>query len=305
MVQVQKMATLSGHAQAVYALIAGAQPQQVISASGDGQIVSWNLDQPETGRLMARLNNSCYALAFDPATRILAIAENTEGLHFIDIDNLKEAGSVGIKSAGIFCLAAGHGRFFAGDSQGRLTIIDAASLQVIAQVQLADKSLRSLSISPTEPLIAAAFSDNTVRILTIDGQVIYELNEHRLSVFSVQFHPHLPLLATAGRDAHLKLFDAGNDYQLLADVPAHLYAINSLSFSPGGQWLATGSMDKTVKIWQAENLKLVKVIDRARHGGHASSVNAVLWTNHGHQIVSGGDDRSINLWQLNLQHELV
>jgi hypothetical protein len=45
-------------------------------------------------------------------------------------------------------------------------------------------------------------------------------------------------------------------------------------------------------------LKLLKVIDRARHAGHGFSVNKLLWTNHHNQLLSASDDRSISVWQI-------
>ena len=57
-------------------------------------------------------------------------------------------------------------------------------------------------------------------------------------------------------------------------------------------------MDKSVKIWDAETFKLLKVIDRARHAGHGTSVNKLLWTQFDNQIISGSDDRTISVWKL-------
>jgi WD40 repeat protein len=54
-----------------------------------------------------------------------------------------------------------------------------------------------------------------------------------------------------------------------------------------------------VKIWDAESFKLFKVIDRARHAGHGTSVNKLLWTKYDNQIVSASDDRTISIWKIN------
>jgi WD40 repeat protein len=82
-----------------------------------------------------------------------------------------------------------------------------------------------------------------------------------------------------------------------------MYAINSLSFSPDGKNLVTCSLDKSIKLWDAGQLRLLKVIDKARHAGHGTSVNKLLWTafaggdvRHG-QVVSASDDRTISIWK--------
>ena len=78
----------------------------------------------------------------------------------------------------------------------------------------------------------------------------------------------------------------------------HMYAINHLSFSPDSKYFVTCSMDKSIKVWDAEKFQLLKVIDKARHAGHGTSVNKVLWSGYNNLLVSGSDDRSISVWEI-------
>jgi WD40 repeat protein len=64
-------------------------------------------------------------------------------------------------------------------------------------------------------------------------------------------------------------------------------------------YFATCSMDKTVKIWDAKTFRLLKVIDRARHAGHGTSVNKLFWPARVNSLVSCSDDRTISVWDLN------
>jgi hypothetical protein len=43
----------------------------------------------------------------------------------------------------------------------------------------------------------------------------------------------------------------------------------------------------------------LKVIDKARHAGHGTSVNKLLWTPN--RLLSASDDRSISAWDIELQ----
>jgi WD40 repeat protein len=56
-------------------------------------------------------------------------------------------------------------------------------------------------------------------------------------------------------------------------------------------------------VWDWEALKLLKVIDRARHAGHGTSVNKLLWTNYNQQLVSASDDRSISVWNIHFEKQ--
>jgi WD40 repeat protein len=57
-------------------------------------------------------------------------------------------------------------------------------------------------------------------------------------------------------------------------------------------------MDKSIKVWDAQNLRLLKVIDKGRHAGHGTSVNKLLWTSFNNQLLSASDDRTISAWDL-------
>jgi WD40 repeat protein len=61
-------------------------------------------------------------------------------------------------------------------------------------------------------------------------------------------------------------------------------------------------MDKSIKIWDLQEMKLLKVIDRARHAGHRTSVNKLLWTDFNNQLLSGSDDRSISVWDIQFEN---
>jgi WD repeat-containing protein 61 len=62
----------------------------------------------------------------------------------------------------------------------------------------------------------------------------------------------------------------------------------------------TCSMDKSLKVWDSNNFKLLKVIDKARHAGHATSINKVLWSSYNQQIISVSDDRNVSIWHVEI-----
>ena len=70
---------------------------------------------------------------------------------------------------------------------------------------------------------------------------------------------------TAGRDAHLRRWNAAHDgYPLLDSVVAHMYAINHLAFQ--WRWALPGqraALDKSIKLWDPTSLALLRVLDKA------------------------------------------
>lgn len=124
-----------------------------------------------------------------------------------------------------------------------------------------------------------------------------EFPAHQKSVFALTYTPDSNFLISGSRDARLKVWDVASGYQQTEEIVAHMFAINHIAISPTGKHFATASMDKSIKIWDTQELKLLKVVDKARHAGHATSVNKLLWMAP-ERLVSASDDRSLSLWDI-------
>ena len=172
-------------------------------------------------------------------------------------------------------------------------------MKVLDKIQLAQQSLRTLAVNESKREIAIGTSDNTIKIISlVDLSTKHSLNAHDNSVFTLCYNPEFNILLSAGRDAHLKFWDVDAGYLLLEDIIAHMFAINNIAFSPDGKHFVTCSMDKSIKVWDAERIRLLKVIDKARHAGHGTSVNKLLWADYKNQLISASDDRTISTWDL-------
>jgi WD40 repeat protein len=153
--------------------------------------------------------------------------------------------------------------------------------------------------------IAVGYSDHYIRVFDLETlQVKHEWKAHANSVFTLRYTPDGYYLLSGSRDARLKAWDTHSGYAQVAEVVAHMYAINHMDFSPDAKHFVTCSMDKSIKVWDAEGLKLLKVIDKARHAGHGTSVNRLLWTSHQDQLLSASDDRTVTSWSINFESSL-
>lgn len=296
---VEKIDTFGGHRDCVYALEAGLASNQFFSAGADGLVVRWHLDRPDKGDLVAQIPASVYALALHPESQLLWVGQNYEGLHLIDTVQKKEVESLKLTSASIFDIKFYRQDAFIALSDGVVVVLNAEQITQKKHIKASDQSARCLAINPVERELAVGYSDHTVRIFDL---LTYTLKQvipaHTNSVFTVTYSPDFRYLLTGGRDAHLKVWDVEKKYALQNDIAAHLFAINHLTFSPDGRLFATASMDKSIKIWETDTYRLLKVVDRARHAGHGTSVNKLLWTHYQQQLLSGSDDRTISVWKL-------
>ncbi|AQG81803.1 WD40 repeat domain-containing protein [Spirosoma montaniterrae] len=298
---IQKIDTFGGHRDCVYTLEGGTNPNEFFSAGGDGLVVRWRLDRPDQGELVANMPASVYALARHAGSGLLWVGQNYEGLHLIDTAQKQEVRSLKLTSAAIFDIKFYKNDAFVALGDGVVVVIDTEQMAVRKHLKASGQSARCIAINPVERDLAVGYSDNSIRIFDLAS---YELKHvipaHANSVFTLAYSPHFRFLLSAGRDAHLKIWDVEQQYALHQDVVAHLFAINHLAFNPDGTLFATASMDKSVKIWDAETFRLLKVVDRARHAGHGTSINKLLWTTYQQQLLSASDDRTVSVWQVSL-----
>ncbi len=302
-INVQKLYGLDGHQDCVYTLERGLSENIFYSAAGDGMVVEWDLKDPEDGQLLARMNNSVYAIHCRQAEQMMIVGQNFNGIHLINISNKKESGSLKISNARIFDIKSNEDKIFVGSADGTFYVLDLRMMSFVKKVRLGDKSVRSIAVNPNLGEIAVGLSDSTIRILDLDDyKQKYLIKAHTLSVFTLDYNPQNNHLISASRDAHLKSWNSINHYEPEHSVIAHIYAINSLSISPDNRFMITGSMDKSIKVWDLNEFKLLKVIDKSRYAGHVSSVNKVLWTSYKNQFISSSDDRKISIWDLEFKN---
>jgi WD40 repeat protein len=300
LIEVEKTATLTGHRDCIYTLEKTREENLFFSAAGDGMVVLWNLADPENGQLIAKVENSVYALQYLSDTNQLLIGQNFAGIHLVDVESKKELRSAAITGSYIFDILTLDGRVFVATGEGTLVVLALEDLSTLAKIKLTDQSLRCLAISPDQNYLIVGSSDNFIRILDVESlKLIKEINNHTNSVFTVLFSPDGKYLLSGGRDAHLRIWEVEKQFEEKQSIVAHMFAINHIAYSPDGNYFATCSMDKSIKVWDAKEFRLLKVIDKARHAGHGTSINKLLWSTYQNQLISCSDDRSISVWNFN------
>ncbi len=298
-VVVNKLHTLSGHSDCIYAL-APIDSRHFMSSGSDGMVVIWDLHNPEEGRLIAKIPTSVYCLAYDKNNHQAVIGQNHEGIHIIDVTARKEINSLKLTETYLFDIQIVGDIILVASGEGTVFVIDKDRNVILKKLKFTEKSARSISVSSSNNEFAVGYSDNKIRVFDLENYKLKRtIDAHKNSVFTVKYSPDEQFLLSGSRDAHLNVWEVSEDYSLKESIVAHMYAINNLDFSPNGKHFVTCSMDKSIKVWDAESLRLLKVIDKARHAGHGTSVNKLYWSNHQNQLISCSDDRTISIWDLN------
>jgi WD40 repeat protein len=297
MISVEKIGSFTGHKDSLYSL-AGGPEGSFFSSGSDGLVVRWQFDRPDEGMLAARIPNTVYALRYVPGLDLLVAGQNFAGIHLIDCASWKEVGSLRLSEKAIFDLQEADGQVFAALGEGSVAAVDLRSRQVVWRSEAVGASARCLALHPERDELAVGYSDWQVRLFRRStGEPLYAWQAHGNSVFSLAYSPCGRFLLSGGRDAYLRIWDAAGGYGPHAEIVAHLFTLNHIAYRPDGRYFATCSKDKSIKLWDAEAFRLLKVIDRARHAGHGTSVNKLHWLDP-RTLLSASDDRSVAAWRV-------
>lgn len=295
---IHKQFTCTGHRAAVYALAPGRDARHVLSAGGDGWVVEWNTDDPETGKVIATVETQVFSLVSFPHKKRLVAGNMNGGLHWIDLEHPEQTRNIQHHRKGVYDLKARGKWLFSAGGDGTLSRWSLDEGRAIESFQLSNKALRCIAVSEMRNEIAIGASDGAIYFLDLETLALKSAiaNAHGNSVFTLTYTPNENMLLSGGRDAMLRAWDPEQGRALISEQAAHLYTINHLVFSPDGALFASASRDRTVKIWDSQTLQLLKVVDTIRFGGHINSVNRLLWLPD--CLISASDDRTVMLWSI-------
>ncbi len=157
-----------------------------------------------------------------------------------------------------------------------------------------------IAYSPDGKWMAVASGDpgqfGTARLFTAEpsggGKPVRDLVETTDSVLAVAFSPDSKLVAAAGADRAIRIWeiDSGKQVALVED---HADWILDIAFSPDGKKLASASRDKTAKVFD-----VAKKESLVTFPGHAQTVYSVAFSPDGKQVFSAGEDNLIRVWNV-------
>lgn len=135
------------------------------------------------------------------------------------------------------------------------------------------------------PYVPTDLPPNVDRVLGIARM------RHGDIVNAVVYSPDGNRLATASKDATVKVWDLGNGRELRT-YRGSKDPVRALAWSKDGKWIASTAGNE-IHIWDPDTGKLKTSLK-----GHEKPVSAVAFQPDGNVLASGSDDTSVRLWDV-------
>jgi WD40 repeat protein len=142
--------------------------------------------------------------------------------------------------------------------------------------------------------LASGSADNTIKIWEANGyKCTGTLEGHTNWVRSLQLISDGAYLASGSNDFSIKLWDVGNNFNLIKSLQGHCGYVLALIVLDNGMF-ASASGDATIRVWDIKNgnTQCVRVIR-----GHTSTINTLAIYKE-NMLVSASADGTIRLWDM-------
>jgi WD40 repeat protein len=194
-----------------------------------------------------------------------------------------------------------NGRFVAAwDKEGWVSMWSTSDRQLVRTIKLFSGEVASLAVSSNGRWLAAGCGDNSIRLY--DGQTgkLQNLSGHTDLVLTLAFGPTDRLLASAGRDRDVRLWDVGHSKKSRL-LGKHEDVVVHVSFNRNGTQIASSAKDLAVRLWRLTN----KHIETQRVSAFGNLMLCSSFDSTGDELALGSEDGTVRVWDIARLTELL
>ena len=286
--------------------------KHVVTTGWNREAVMWDIS---TGKEVARFSKghkgAMLSVAVSPDGKTLATGSADKTVTFWDVESRKKLGSLEPHAGNIYGVDfSPDGKHLVSAAWDTATVlIDAKERAVLKEFsneevlvdeesESAEADLAIVVLDVGANRFATGLESGLVRIRDLQSRrVIHEFTAHEEAVASVRWSPDRQLLATAGYDNTVKLWETAK-FRLVGKFDLPEWAL-SVAFHPDGQTVAAGCYDTHVYRWNLADKQQLKKLS-----GHTAGINHIDWSANGEFIASASADGSVKVWDAKSGDEL-
>ncbi|MER6072046.1 TIR domain-containing protein [Streptomyces sp. NPDC001817] len=245
----RRLRELTGQSDRLVSAAFGPAGPLLATASSDGDLYLWNAATGEYQRELDVETDHVWAEAFSTDGELLATANDDDtvrlwyratGAHVATItEHFGRVRAIAFRSDGAV-LATGC-------DDRKVRIWDVAERRITGVLDGHADRVYAVGFAPDGSWLASASWDGTA-VVWKDGEIDHRLTGHTGKLWTAAVHPLRPLVATAGDDRTVRLWNPGTGEET-AVLTGHTGRILAVAFSPDGSLLASGGEDGTVRLW--------------------------------------------------------
>lgn len=245
----RRLRGLTGQSDRLVSAVFGPLGPLLATASSDGDIYLWNAATGEYQRELDVETDHVWAEAFSADGDLIATANDDDtvrlwyrvtGAHVATItEHYGRVRAIAFRSDDAV-LATGC-------DDRKVRIWDMADRRITAVLDGHTDRVYAVAFAPDGSWLVSASWDGQA-VIWKDGAVVHRLTGHTGKLWTAAVHPLRPLLATAGDDRAVRLWDPRTGRETAA-LTGHTGRVLAVAFSPDGSLLASGGEDGTVRLW--------------------------------------------------------
>ncbi|MDT3444013.1 NB-ARC domain-containing protein [Pseudofrankia sp. BMG5.37] len=300
----QVLANVQAHKYWISAIrFVGNSSSLVALSSMDGSASLWNLDEPKRLREWKAHSRAIRDLSVS-ASGGVAVTVGEDGFlsawlipDCVQIYNRRISDS---RLKVVSFVAGRDDRVVVGGDDGKLVEVDLEGVRPTRLLIRTSSWIRSLKIVSTG-LAFAGCDDGAVLSfdpLEEDADPVV-IGRHSSRVWAIDYDPSNGLLATAGHDATIHLWDVNNAAVNTRTLHAHTSWVRAISFSPSGDELLSAGEDQSIKVWESgSGLLTHSIVGYAQRSFSVVLSPPMLLSTHGSHTVCTWDLATNSLVQI-------
>lgn len=297
---------VDGHDDGVLGITFSSDGRQVATAADywDKSARIWDAADGALLQTLPDNGDGAVSVAFDPNGRMLSVGYKVSGYPPSGLSDVWEIATESVMHTfgGFYSEFSADGSFLASAGPWR----DIYLHQMPGGQQFLDiytgAYILDISLSPTDPIVASANSDNKVKLWSTEtGESLRILSGHQDDVSSVDFSPDGMYIASGAggfddtHDASIKIWRV-SDGELIRTLDGHDEWVYALEYSPDGQVLISHGRDghspnfkSTIKLWRVSDGQLLRYYDQGVTG------SAVAFSPNGKYFAYGQIDGTVTV----------